>query len=179
MILVPDFQPGFTFIVKTWRLFCFSDLIIQDTIHEQLPFPPFLRFHLPRQLFARFSSSSLLLCRCRPSWWWCWIMSALLCRVFMLLKVPDIEVVFNRRILLFLTRLWPNIEWLWPKECFYSCNWSTYIKGADPPVRSFPIEHIAIEVGTKVVTGPESENQDYDLTYIWSILTPLKRWKCP
>ena len=86
VILVPDFQPGFTFIVKTWRLFSFSDLIIQDTIHEQLPFPPFLRFHLPRQLFARFSSSSLLLCRCRPSWWWCWIMSALLCRVFMLFE---------------------------------------------------------------------------------------------
>ena len=95
------------------------------------------------------------------------------------LKVPDIEVVFNRRVLLFLTRLWPNIEWLWPKEWFYSCDWSTHIKGADPPVRSFPIEHIAIEVGTKVVTGPEPENQDYDLTYIWSILTPLKRWKCP
>ena len=34
------------------------------------------------------------------------------------LKAPDIEVVFNRRILLFLTRLWPNIEWLWPKAVF-------------------------------------------------------------
>ena len=93
------------------------------------------------------------------------------------LKVPDIEVVFNRRILLFLTRLWPNIEWLWPKEWFYSCNWSTDIKGADPPVRSFPIEHIAIEVGTKVVTGPEPDDQDYNLTYTWSILTSLKIWK--
>ena len=35
------------------------------------------------------------------------------------MKIPDIEVVLNRGVLLFLTWLWPDVEWLWPVKTYF------------------------------------------------------------
>ena len=75
---------------------------------------PFLlswRFRLQQQPFARSSSSSSPPCRCRPGWWVLKIIvMMMMIRMCLILMIPDVEVVLNGWVLLFLTRFRPNVK---------------------------------------------------------------------